>query len=37
MHSVLQEPVVVLQKMKKPAEVKQRKPRKKNISADNFG
>jgi len=36
-HSVLQEPVVVLQKIKKPTEAKQRKPRKKNISTDNFG
>jgi len=30
------EPVVVLQKIKKPAEAKQRKPRKKRISTDNF-
>ena len=36
-HSVLQEPVVVLQKIKKPAEAKQRKRRKKHISTDNFG
>lgn len=36
-HSVLQEPVVVLQKIKKPAEAKQRKPRKKHIFTDNFG
>ncbi|PNF39156.1 putative vacuolar protein sorting-associated protein 72 [Cryptotermes secundus] len=30
------EPVVVLQKIEKPVEVKRRKPRKKSISADNF-